>query len=112
MICARVSFLTPSCLRSCWGSLKIITFSARCAANTAMRPYGRKKRFEGMNCFQDVRRWKARRGKGVDSENQKGDRRNYIRSGRGDVVEWKEERFRDIGKEREEERKREKVEQR
>ncbi|KYN21111.1 hypothetical protein ALC57_06503 [Trachymyrmex cornetzi] len=38
-------------------------------------------------------RWKARRGKRVDSENQKGDRWNYIRFGRGEVVEreWEEE---------------------
>ncbi|KYQ60134.1 hypothetical protein ALC60_00540 [Trachymyrmex zeteki] len=37
----RVYPLTPSCLCLCWGPLKIITFSARCAANAAMR----KKRF-------------------------------------------------------------------
>ena len=50
-----------------------------------------KKRFKETNYFRDVRRWKARRGKRVNSENQKGDPRNYIRFGRGDIVEWKEE---------------------
>jgi len=50
-----------------------------------------KKRFKETNYFRDVRRGKARRGKRVDSENQKGDPRNYIRFERGDVVEWKGE---------------------
>jgi len=74
--------------------LKIITFSVTtCVFGDIVWNLMRARREEGclrINCF-DVRRWKARSGKRTNSENQKGDvPRNYIRFGRGDVVEWKE----------------------
>lgn len=80
------------------GLLKIITFSATtCIFGDIVWNLMRARREEEclrVNCF-DVRRWKARSGKRANSENQKGDvPRNYIRFGRGDVVEWKEARKR------------------